>query len=63
LERDSQTLFPEIGFICSVTLLEDEVTAGGNLSAAIWRDNIKTDLKAKHCGDLDWIELAQDSVQ
>jgi hypothetical protein len=25
-----------------------------------WEDNIKTDLQEVRCGDLDWIELAQD---
>ena len=26
-----------------------------------WEDNIKMDLQEVGCGDLDWIELAQDS--
>jgi hypothetical protein len=25
-----------------------------------WEDNIKTDLQEVGCGDVDWIELAQD---
>jgi hypothetical protein len=25
-----------------------------------WKDNIKTDLQEVRCGDVDWIELAQD---
>jgi hypothetical protein len=25
-----------------------------------WDDNIKTDLQEVGCGDMDWIELAQD---
>jgi hypothetical protein len=25
-----------------------------------WEDNIKTDLQEVGCGDMDWIELAQD---
>jgi hypothetical protein len=25
-----------------------------------WEDNIKTDLQEGECGDIDWIELAQD---
>jgi len=25
-----------------------------------WEDNIKMDLQAVGCGDMDWIELAQD---
>jgi hypothetical protein len=25
-----------------------------------WKDNIKMDLKEVECGDMDWIELAQD---
>ena len=25
-----------------------------------WEDNIKTDLQKVVCGDMDWIELAQD---
>ena len=25
-----------------------------------WEDNIKTDLQEVLCGDMDWIELAQD---
>ena len=27
-----------------------------------WEDNIKMDLQEVGCGDLDWIELAQDRV-
>jgi hypothetical protein len=26
----------------------------------IWEDNIKMDLQEVGCGDMDWIELAQD---
>ena len=26
----------------------------------IWEDNIKMDLQVVGCGDMDWIELAQD---
>jgi hypothetical protein len=26
-----------------------------------WEDNIKIDLQEVGCGDMDWIELAQDS--
>jgi len=26
-----------------------------------WEDNIKIDLQEVTCGDMDWIELAQDS--
>jgi len=26
-----------------------------------WEDNIKMDLQEVGCGDMDWIELAQDS--
>jgi hypothetical protein len=25
-----------------------------------WKDNIKADLQEVECGDMDWIELAQD---
>jgi hypothetical protein len=25
-----------------------------------WKDNIKIDLQEVECGDMDWIELAQD---
>jgi len=25
-----------------------------------WKDNIKLDLQEERCGDMDWIDLAQD---
>jgi hypothetical protein len=28
-----------------------------------WEDNIKTGLRERGCGDLDWIQLAQDRDQ
>jgi hypothetical protein len=36
---------------------EKEATGG---SRRRWEDNIKMDLQEVGCGDMDWIELAQD---
>jgi hypothetical protein len=33
---------------------------GGDHLGDRWEDNIKVELQEERCGDMDWIELAQD---
>jgi hypothetical protein len=36
---------------------------GGERPSCRWEDNIKMDLQEVGCGDVDWIDLAQDRVR